>query len=44
MDQWEMCLCTKYSCSICDSLEQAYIPDADKVLKVADELIQDLKG
>ena len=26
------------------NLEQAYIPDADKVLKVADELIQDLKG
>lgn len=39
-----MCFSSKYSVPFATNLEQAYIPDADKVLKVADELIQDLKG
>ena len=34
---------TKYTGTICSNLEKAYIPDAKKVLTVAEELIVDLK-
>ncbi len=33
-----MCLCTKYTRTICYNLEQLYLPNADRVLETANEL------
>ncbi len=38
-----MCLCTNTPVPFATNLEQLYLPNADRVLETANELIADLK-